>query len=198
MCIPKSQTNTDDPCNYRPISLLPVVSKLLERHMYSLVFAHLADRDLISGAQWGFTPGKSTITSLLSTFNDMTSFSSWSMELMLLTFFDLRKAFDSVPHLPLLQKLKDICLEQHILQWLTSYLSDRQQHVVVDGATSNASSVLSGVPQGSVLGLLLFLAYINCVSLMPLSEGSKISMYADDLLSKPINHPDNYDDLQRY
>ena len=71
-----------------------------------------------------------------------------------LTFFDLRKAFDSVPHLPLLQKLKDIGLEQHILQWLTSYLSDRQQHVVVDGATSNASLVLSGVPQGSVLSPL--------------------------------------------
>ena len=57
---------------------------------------------------------------------------------------------------------------------------------------------MSGVPQESVLGLLLFLVYINCVSLVPLSEGSRISMYADDiLLSKPINHPDNYDDLHR-
>ena len=124
--------------------------------MYSLVFAHLADRDLISGAQWGFTPGKSTITSLLSTFNDILQLLEHGADVAV-TFFDLRKAFDSVPHLPLLQKLKDICLEQHILQWLTSYLSDRQQHVVVDGATSNASLVLSGVPQGLVLGPLLSL-----------------------------------------
>ena len=152
---------------------------------------------MISGAQWGFTPGKSTITSLLSTFNDILQLLEHGADVAL-TFFDLRKAFDSVHYLPLLQKLKDIGLEQHILQWLTLYLSDRQQHVVVDGATSNASSVLSGVLQGSVLGPFLFLVYINCVSLVPLSEGSKISMYADDiLLSNPINHPDNYDDLQR-
>ena len=72
--------------------------------MYSLVFAHLADGDLISGAQWGFTPGKSTITSLLSTFNNILQLSEHGTDVAV-TFFDLRKAFDSVPHLPLLQKL---------------------------------------------------------------------------------------------
>ena len=142
----------------------------------------------------GFTAGKSIIT---STFHDIFQLLEHGADVAV-TIFDLRKAFDSVPHLPLLQKLKDIGLEQLVLQWLTSYLSDRQQRVVVDCTTSNISPVLSGIPKGLVLGLLLFLVYINCVSLVPLSEGSKISMYADDiLLSKPINHPDKYDDLQR-
>ena len=88
-----------------------------------------------------------------------------------LVFFDLRKAFDSVPHLPLLQKLKDIGLNQHILQWIASYLCNRQQYVVVDGASSDTTSVLSGVPQGSVLGPLLFLTYINHVSSLTLTDG---------------------------
>ena len=128
----------------------------------------------------------------------MTFFSGAYSADVALTFYDPRKVLDSVLHLPLLQKLKDIGLEQHVLQWLTSYQSDRKQHIVVHGATSTTSPGLSGVAQGSVLGLSLFLVYINCVSLVPVSEGSKIPMYADYiLLSKLINHPDNYDDLQR-
>ena len=96
--------------------------------MYSLVSQHLVERNLISDAQWG----KSTITVLLSTFHDILQFLEYVTDVCL-TFFDLRKAFNSVPHLPLLNKLKNIELEQHVLQWLTSILSDRQQYVIVDG-----------------------------------------------------------------
>ena len=99
--IPKSSTNIDDPHNYRPISLLPVIRKLLERHVYRLVSQHLAERKLISDAQWGFTPGKSTIIALLSTFHDILQFLEYDRRLP-----HLRKAFDSVSHLPLLNKIK--------------------------------------------------------------------------------------------
>jgi len=86
--IPKSSTNTDDPPNNRPISLLAVVSKLLERHMYNLVSQHLAERTLISDAQWGFTPGKSTITALLSTNHNILQFLEHGTDVCL-TLFDL-------------------------------------------------------------------------------------------------------------
>ena len=88
--------------------------------------------------------------------------------------------------------LKNIGLNQHILQWIASYLCNRQQYVVVDGASSD--TVLSGVPQGSVLGPLLFLIYINHVFSLTLTDGSKLTMYTDDiLLYKPIK---DYSGLQ--
>ena len=194
--IPKSSGNADNPSNYRPISLLSVVSKIMERHIYSIVFEHLADQEFLSAAQWGFCPGKSTVTALVSTFHNILQLMENGFDVSLV-FFDLRKAFDSVPHLPLLYKLKDIGLNQHILQWFASYLCNRQQYVVVDGASSDTTSVLSGVPQGSVLGPLLFLIYINHVSSLTLTDGSKLTMYADDiLLYKPIRQPEDYSGLQ--
>ena len=101
-------------------------------------------------------------------------------------YFDLRKAFDSVPHRPLLQKLLVIQLNPHIIQWVSSYLTHRSQIVVVEGTCSPVLPVLSGVPQGSVLGLLLFLIYINDVATQ-VSPGSSISLFADDMaLYRPI------------
>ena len=110
---------------------------------------------------------------------------------------DLKKAFDSVPHRPLIDKLASYGLDAHTLSWITSYLTDRKQHVVVGGESSTDVPVLSGVPQGSVLGPLLFLVYIDDVSDTLLADGSTLNLYADDmLLYKPVRSPQDFRDLQ--
>ena len=158
--IPKKADSSSEPNDYRPISLLPVVSKLLERHIHSLVTEHLQTNGLLSDAQWGFTPGKSTTIALISVFHDILQLADRGKDIGLV-FFDFRKAFDSVPHKPLLNKLKDIGLNDYLLRWICNYLYNRHQYVVVDGESSPPTQVLSGVPQGSVLGPLLFLIYIE-------------------------------------
>ena len=195
--IPKSTANTENPCNYRPISLLSIVSKLLEKHVYSVVLEHFTEREMLTKDQWGFTPGKSTVTALVSSFYEILQLLESGADVSFV-FFDLSKVFDSVPHLPLLQKLSDCGLDQHILQWILYYLCGREQYVVVDGASSKTTPVVSGVPQGSVLGPLLFLVYINCVSSLPLTTGSRLTIYADDiLLFKPIYLSQDYEALQK-
>ena len=150
--IPKANCY-NNPSNYRPVSLLPILSKLLEKHIYSLLNHHLQNTQPLSNFQWGFQAGKSTVTALLETTHNWLQLMEEGHEVGAV-FFDLKKAFDSVPHRALLQKLETIGVNKLLLKWLHSYLTNRKQQVVVNGATSTPANVLSGVPQGSVIGPL--------------------------------------------
>ena len=157
---------------------------------------HIAEHNLLSDQQWGFRSGRSTVTALLSTI------SSWHSELdsghnLCAVFFDFRKAFDSVPYLPLIKKLEALNFDPLITVWIYDYLFSRTQNVVVGGETSFPVPVLSGVPQGSVLGPLLFSIYVDGMTMCAKSEGTHDTLYADDLmLYKPISCPQDFIELQ--
>ena len=107
------------------------------------------------------------------------------------------KAFDSVPHLPLINRLEETGLHPFTLAWVGNYLLHRRQQVTIGNATSSSLSVISGVPQGSVLGPLLFLVYIDSITKVTLSCESQLVLFADDMsLSKPVVYPNDLSDLQ--
>ena len=112
-------------------------------------------------------------------------------------FFDYRKAFDTVPHQPLLEKLTTLELDQSIIYWLQDYLCDRSQAVSIGGESSDLLPVLSGVPQGSVLGPLLFILYVNDLPDIIRNHASHVNLYADDvLLCQVISSAADYTVLQ--
>ena len=162
--------------NYRPISLLSCVGKILEKCIKKHLTTFLNENNIISNSQSGFTQGDSTIYQLLSMYDDF----SIAMDNNITTqaiFFDISKAFDKVWHRGLLHKLNSIGIRGNLLTWFNDYLSNRKQAVVLNGSRSEFLHVRAGVPQGSVLGPILFLIYINDIT----SEvTSTIKLFADD------------------
>ena len=172
--------------NYRPVSLLSVVSKLAERCVYNSVYSVVCNK--LSSAQHGFLSGKSTTTQLVQYVDSLLE-SLENCNQSDVIYIDFAKAFDSVPHNLLINKLKCYGITGKLLNWMESYLNNRIQRVVINGSTSQWLPVKAGVPQGSILGPLMFLLYIN--DLPKVVENSSIAMYADDakifIESKSIN-----------
>jgi hypothetical protein len=149
-----------DSANYRPVTLLPVISKVMERLITVSMSHHLETENLLAAVQHGFRKHHSCLSNLLITLDDWTR--SLDVGCSIHTcFLDISKAFDRVDHYILLKKLETLGFTGKLLTWLGDYLSDRQARVRVDGALSRNIEVTSGVPQGSVLGPILFLVYMN-------------------------------------
>ena len=167
----------DEMDNYRPISILPVLSKVLERAVHIQLYKYLQQNKILSPYQCGFRKCHSTEFAALS-FSDNIRRNMDQGQLTGAVFIDLRKAFDTVDHAVLLDKLSNLGILDKEHGWFTDYLSNRTQVVEFQGVTSASEAVSTGVPQGSILGPLLFILHIN--DLPEVVSDCNILMYADD------------------
>jgi hypothetical protein len=174
-----------DPLNYRPVSLTCILCKVYEKFIRSHILNFLEAR--ICKDQHGFMEGKSCLSNLLETFDSIFELISEGAPVDLF-YFDFSKAFDTVPHYRLLSKLENLGIKGNILEVVRDFLTNRTMTVCVEGEKSEVKCVWSGVPQGSVLGPLLFILFIND---LPENIKSKLKLFADDLkLIGDVSNPD--------
>lgn len=184
----------EDPDNYRPISILPVLSKILERHIHDHLYNYLCENNLLYPLQSGFRKHHGTDTALIRVIDNLL-FNLDNDQVSGLLLVDYRKAFDMVDREILLQKLNAYGLTPVARKWFSSYLTDRHQFIALDNVTSDSALVRHGVPQGSILGPLLFVIYINDLPLHV--NGADLDLYADDTtltLSADISAVDSLQD----
>ena len=172
--------STTDPCNYRPISLLPIISRILERFVHQQLKLFLTANDLMPTSQFAYRKFHSTEDAVTLAVNRWLK-AKHDRLLTGIVFIDLSKAFDRVQHHRLIAELFSMGVTGQALQWFASYLSDRRQRVLAGIAASEYSTCTRGVPQGSVLGPLLFALYIRDVS-QCLPENTTDQEFADDCI----------------
>ena len=174
--------------NYRPISLLPTPGKILEKIVHAQIEEYIEDEELLSNHQYGFRKQHSTIHAVSQLLNHVFTNFNNSISTVAL-FIDFRKAFDCLQYPILLRKLRSLNLSQQVLDWLKNYLTDRTQITTANGVNSESKTVKQVVPQGLILGPLLYIIYAN--DLASTITHSKIALYADDTViyssSKDIN-----------
>ena len=180
--------------NYRPVSLTSVLSKTLEHIVCSELHKHFENNNVLTNVNHGFRSGFSCETQLTITTDELAKNTERGQQTDV-AILDFSKAFDTVPHRKLLHKLQSYGVRGDLLLWIESFLCDRHMRVVIDGESSSETKVLSGVPQGTVIGPLLILVHIND---LPDRVTSSVRLFADDcLLYRIIKSLKDQEELQK-